>query len=138
VVCVYARGLSRSTCYVYYVKNGRPTEHLNTVRRAIKLLASLYGEARAADFGPLALRSVRQYMIDNPLMHPVTKRELTYARSTINATVGAICRIFSWASSLELVPVTVHQALRTVPGLKKGPHGRPGAQEGPPGARRDC
>ena len=41
-------------------------------------------------------------------------------RGYINKTTNRIRRIFKWGVSKELVPVHVHQALVTLPGLKKG------------------
>lgn len=104
----------------YYVKNGRPTAQMDTVRRAIRLANKLYGQARVVDFGPLALRAVQEHMVKNPVVHPITKQQSAYSRSTINSTCGAVKRMFKWGVSVELIPVAVHQALTTVPGLKKG------------------
>jgi hypothetical protein len=38
----------------YYVKDGRPTSHLHTVRVALRLLRELYGQAPVGQFGPFA------------------------------------------------------------------------------------
>jgi integrase len=104
----------------YYVKDGQQTNQLDTVRRAIRVTRELYGYTPAADFGPLALRAIQQYMVDTPALHPASNRRVRYSRSTINSTCGCIKRIFKWAASYELVPGAVPQALSTVPGLKKG------------------
>lgn len=117
----YARG--------YYVKEGRPTTQMGNVRRALRTLKGLYAHTNAADFGPLALRAVQQHLVKTPGEDPRTGRPLDYARSTINATVDCIRRIFQWAASRELLSVTVYQALATVPGLQKG---RTPAKECPP------
>ena len=53
-------------------------------------------------------------------------------RSEINRRVGRIVRMFKWGVSEELVPPLVYEALRTVPGLRKG---RSGAREKPPVSR---
>ena len=50
-----------------------------------------------------ALRAVREEMVRAGL-----------ARTTINARVHKIRRVFKWASGVELVPVAVYQALLTV------------------------
>lgn len=104
----------------YYVKDGRPTDQMGNVRRAIKMAKDLYGETPAREFGPLALRAVQEHMVTTPAIHPRTKRTIRYSRSTINSTCGCIERIFKWAASHELLPATIPQALATVPGLKKG------------------
>ena len=46
--------------------------------------------------------------------------EAGLARTTVNARVNRIRRVFRWAASLELVPVAVPQGLATVAGLQKG------------------
>jgi len=104
----------------YYIKDGRLTHQMGTVRRAIRLVKELYGHAPATEFGPLALRAVQEHMVKNPGIRPDTGKPRCYSRSTINSTCGAIKRMFRWAASHELIPVAVHQALATVPGLKKG------------------
>jgi hypothetical protein len=79
------------------------------VQSVIKRLRQWYGKTQAVEFGPLALKALRQRMIDEGL-----------SRNAINRHVGRIRRIFRWAASEELLPVTTHQALPTVPGLRKG------------------
>jgi integrase len=93
----------------YYVKSGRTTSHIGTVKRAIGAVRELYGHAPAATFGPLTLRAVQQRLV-----------EMDHSRTTINSTCGAIKRMFKWAASHELVPVATYQALATVPGLRSG------------------
>jgi len=93
----------------YYVKDGRPTGELPIIRRALIIVNELYGRQPAVEFGPLALRAVQQKLIQD-----------RYARKTINHFVAVIRRLFRWATSQELIPVTTYQALTTVPGLKKG------------------
>jgi integrase len=41
-------------------------------------------------------------------------------RSEINRRIGRVVRAFKWAVSEELVPPSVHQALQTVSGLRRG------------------
>lgn len=93
----------------YYRKDGRPTRSLDRVRLAIRLLRTSYGHTLATDFGPLALQAIQ--------------RELSTGhrcRRYCNYLVDAIKRVFKWGASQELLPVTIHQALATVPGLRKG------------------
>jgi len=52
--------------------------------------------------------------------HPKFDKQPSLSRKVINARVRRIVRGFKWAVSEELVPVEVHTALRTVPGLAKG------------------
>lgn len=104
----------------YYVKDGRPTAQMGNVHRALRLLKGLYGHSPAAEFGPLGLRAIQAHMIASPRVDPRTNQARPYTRSTINATTGSIRRVFRWAVSNELLPVTVYQALATVPDLRRG------------------
>lgn len=102
----------------YYVKNGEPTSELEGMRSVVKTLRELYGQTPACEFGPLAMKAVRQHFIDRDL-----------CRTEINKRIGRIKRIFKWAVSEELVPPSVHQGLSTVTGLR---YGRSEARESDP------
>ncbi len=93
----------------YYQKAGRPTRSLANVRRPLALVRQLFGSARAADFGPLALDQVRRHMIS-----------LDWARRHINQAVGTIRRTWKWAAARQLVPLSAYQALMTLDGLRAG------------------
>jgi hypothetical protein len=84
------------------------TELLN-LRDAIRPLREVFGRTQAREFGPLALRTVREKMVAADL-----------SRKTINARINRIRRVFRWAASVELIPVAIVQALETVPGLQRG------------------
>ncbi len=94
----------------YYVKaDGTLTSEIDCYRSAIKPLLELYGLNRAAEFGPKALKLVRQKMV-----------KLGWHRNTINKHIGRIRTIFRWAGENELIPGTVHHGLATVAGLRAG------------------
>jgi integrase len=94
----------------YYVKpDGTQTSEVSNFKRALKVLKEMYAFKEASDFGPLALRAVREKMI-----------ELGWVRSSINKQIGRIKMAFRWAVAEELLSPTVYQALITVPGLKRG------------------
>ncbi len=93
----------------YYRKNGRPTKEPGLLRLSYRLLRERYGHTFARDFGPLALKAVREARIAAGL-----------SRSEINRRVGRIVRAFKWATENELVPPSVHHGLRAISGLKKG------------------
>lgn len=103
---------------VYYQKNGKPTGQLGVVKASLRPVQQLYGRAVAADFGPTALKAVRQSMIDTGL-----------CRNEVNRRVSIVKRMFRWAASEELVPVRIYQALATIDGLRKG---RTEAHDHPP------
>ncbi len=93
----------------HYRKNGEPTSEAYNIRLALRHLIGLYGETRARDFGPRALKAVRQSMIDAGCV-----------RTSINRMVGRMRRMFLWAVAEELLPGTIHQALSALPGLEAG------------------
>jgi integrase len=93
----------------YYVKNGKPTSEPVNIRLALRALRKLYGHTMARDFGPLALKTVRQTIVDSGL-----------CRREVNKRTRHITRAFRWAVENELVPPSVHHGLKAVSGLKKG------------------
>lgn len=95
----------------FYVnpEDGRPSLEMDKLKQSILPLKDLYGTTLAADFGPIALKGVRQRMIDGGL-----------ARTTVNQRVRCIRRVFKWAVSEELVPASVLHALQSVDGLRRG------------------
>jgi integrase len=94
----------------YYSKNGKPTSEFDAIRAALRPLNEWYGTTAAEEFGPLALKVIRQRMVD----------EQGWSRSTLNSNVGRIRRMFKWAASEELVAESTWRALQTVDGLRKG------------------
>jgi integrase len=91
----------------YYSKGKQPD-----IIAGVNAMRGLYGSSPASEIGPKALRDVRGAMLEKGL-----------ARKTINGRIDHIRRMFKWAASHELVPAGVHEALRTVPGLRKGEYG---------------
>jgi integrase len=118
----------------YYVKDGKPTSEQDVTRQALRFVKECYGQALAKDFGPNALKAVRQRMIDHPILRKRKVKDLEtgevrteeyllrqgLARKVINKHVGRIKRMFGWAVEEELLPASVHAALLRVQGLRKG------------------
>ncbi|GAC1474987.1 MAG: site-specific integrase [Isosphaeraceae bacterium] len=102
----------------YYVKDGRPTKEPEDIRYAVRPLRLLYGSTLARDFGPLALKTVRQALINSDL-----------CRNEVNKRVGKIKRAFKWAVSEEMIPSSVDHGLQAVSGLR---HGRADVRESEP------
>ena len=73
-------------------------------RRSVTLRHYARGE-----FGPLCLEAVQQHLVGEGK-----------ARTYVNHLVQVIKQAFKWGVAKELVPVAVHQALATLPGLKQG------------------
>jgi len=103
----------------YYVDaKGNPSTELGAFWYALKPLIDLFAEMPVSEFGPRALKSVRQRMI-----------EYDWCRGYINKQVVRIKGVFRWGAENELIPGPVYHALQAVTGLKKG---RCGARENPP------
>jgi integrase len=93
----------------YYRKDGEPTSQVEQIRHSLCPLRQLYGDTAARDFGPLALKAVRQEFI-----------RAGFCREEINRKTQKIVRLFKWAVANEKVPPSVHHGLKAVEGLKRG------------------
>ena len=79
------------------------------IARSLRPVKERYGHTSAGNFGPLALKAIRQTMV-----------EANLCRNEINKRVRHIIRAFKWAVENELAPPAVFQALKAVPGLRRG------------------
>ncbi len=102
----------------YYRKDGKPTGTILRVKATLRIVTALYGHILAVQFGPLALQAIQHNLVSQ---HK--------SRRYTNYIAEEIKRMFRWGSSQELLPVTIYQALATVPGLRRG---RTEAHECPP------
>jgi len=93
----------------YRDPDGSVSRELDNIRDALRLVKELFALTPAAKFGPRALRTVRQKMIEAGL-----------CRRNINCRIGRIKRVFRWAASEELIPGEVYHALLSVEGLRRG------------------
>lgn len=93
----------------YRMPDGSPGGELGLVRLALRPLKALYGRTAASEFGPLALKAVREQFIKAGQSRPV-----------VNKNVNRIRRVFKWATENELVPPSVFHGLQAVAGLQKG------------------
>jgi integrase len=93
----------------HYVKNGEPTSEQGCIRQALRFVRKLYGTTSAADFGPRALKNVREAMV-----------AVGRSRKSINKDVHRIKRMVRWAVEEELLPPEVYSRLRCVAPLAKG------------------
>ena len=80
----------------YYVKDGKVGSEVACIEAALRPLLKLYAETPAAEFGPNALKLVREEFIRKGLV-----------RGTVNHNVFRIRRMFRWAVENEFLPVTV-------------------------------
>ena len=105
----------REHCRDYYRdRAGKQTSSYSGVMQAIKALRP-YDEVPAKNFGPKTLTLIRD-------------AEIVRGRSRVgcNKLVAAICRVFRWAESQELIPGGATYSLQTVKPLQMG---RSGARE---------
>ncbi|HEX3659751.1 MAG TPA: site-specific integrase [Pirellulales bacterium] len=93
----------------YYSCDGRPTSEYTSMKDAIRPVRDLYARIAVQDFGPLALKAVRQRMVDRGL-----------SRRHINQRINRVRRVFKWGVENELVPSSILHGLQAVAALKQG------------------
>jgi integrase len=93
----------------YRLPSGRPSSEQHCLRAALRPLKALYGHTPAAAFGPLALKAVRERMVESGL-----------CRGTVNKHVHRVKRVFRWAAAEALVPPSAYHGLQAVAGLARG------------------
>jgi hypothetical protein len=93
----------------YYRKGGRETSEVKSLKAVMGPLSDLYGTTPARDFGPSALRAVREQFV-----------AVGWCRAHVNAQVHRLRRIFRWGVEQEMVPGAVLPALGAVQALRKG------------------
>jgi len=93
----------------YRTEDGSESDEIRHLKTVCRYARELYGTTPAIQFGPLALKAVRQKFVDN-----------NWSRKTVNARVERVRRIFKWAVAEELITPTVYQALAAVSGLQRG------------------
>ncbi len=93
----------------YYRKDGKPTSELDSMRNVMRDVKAEFAQLPVSQFGPNALKRVRQRWIDRGL-----------TRVGVNKNQRRVTRIIRWAVAEELAPAAILQAVTAVPGLKKG------------------
>jgi integrase len=104
----------------YYRRpDGSETQEVSGILYALRPLNHLFGSTRATEFGPLALKVVRDLMIRG-YDHPKYGQQPPLSRGVINQRVKRIRRMFRWGVEQEIIPATVLHALQAVRGLQRG------------------
>ncbi len=94
----------------HYVRaNGRPSSELGNHQTVMRFIKKLYADTPAAEFGPMALRVVREQMILQG-----------WCRKSVNRMVGRVKSIFRWATEQELIPGNIYHSLVALAGLRRG------------------
>ena len=87
---------------------GHPAE-LQHFKVALRELRRTYGATQVVDFGPLAMKAVREQFV-----------ALGWSRNYVNDQTGRLKRVFKWGTENELVSGSVYQAISTIAGLRMG------------------
>jgi integrase len=103
----------------YRHADGTPTSQADALRYSLRPLNYLHGESPARDFGPGALKAVRELMVKG-YDHPRYGPQAPLCRTEVNKRVKHVCRLFKWGVSEGLVPASVLWALQAVSPLKRG------------------
>lgn len=103
----------------YHRAHDAKNRNLPSLKQGIRYLSERYSRILASEFGPLALKSVREQMIENDL-----------SRRYVNDLVARIKRIFKWTVGEQLIHTETLQALLAIEGLRNG---RSSARECGPG-----
>jgi len=90
------------------------TKELGSVKDALRGVRELYAAVPAADFGPRALAAVREGMVRKG-----------WSRQYSNRQTGRVIRAFKWAAGEELIPITLHTALKALAPLRAGKSAAP-------------
>jgi len=102
----------------HYVKRGEVTSEVAGYKVLVRQLKELYGNTKAAEFGPKQMKAIRAKMVDADNSRPYINKQMVRLRHLIK-----------WAAAEELIPVEVYHRLSVVPGLRKG---KGDAREVPP------
>ncbi|MBL4885326.1 MAG: hypothetical protein JKY95_12420 [Planctomycetaceae bacterium] len=93
----------------YYVKDGKQTSEVCRVRSVLRMLVEECGDLKTDRFTPKHLEKARNRMLKKDLSRPV-----------INGYVSLIVRTFKFGVVEGCVPAPVWQALKALPGLRRG------------------
>lgn len=93
----------------YVDRKGRPSKQQHRILRALDKLVRLYAECRADQFGPRALRTVRESMV-----------QANWSRNYANHATGCIKKMFRWAVTEELIKPHVYAAVKELPQIPRG------------------
>ncbi len=113
--CELAARYLRYAAGYYRAPDGSESRTVKTIKCALASLLPLYGDQSVESFGPLALKAVRNRII-----------ETGKARKTVNDYVATIKRIVRWGVGEELGVAEGHGSLARGRGVEAGPVGRQG------------
>ncbi len=103
----------------YRRPDGTHTTGVNEYRLALRPVVHLYGHTRAAAFGPLALKAVRDLMVQG-WSHPKHGEQPQLSRGVVNQRIGRVRRVWKWGVENEMLPPALLPGLQAVRGLQRG------------------
>jgi integrase len=104
----------------YYRRaDGTPTSEVDALRHSLRPLNYLHGQTPARDFGPVAVKAVRELMVHG-YDHPKYGTQAALCRTEVNKRVKHLRRLFKWGAAEGLVPAAVLWGLQAVAPLKRG------------------
>ena len=99
----------RDHIITHHAKSPNPDGEPAAYKQALRPVLELYATLPTSDFGPKALKAVRERMIG-----------MGWSRPYINKQVTRIRRVFGWGVSEEIVAPDVAAKLERVEGIRKG------------------
>jgi len=103
----------------YRHPDGSNTGELTALTYSLRALRYLHGATLAKEFGPSALKGVRELFVTG-YEHPKYGPQKPLCRNQVNARTKRIRRVFRWAVENELVPPSTLHGLQAVAPLKRG------------------
>jgi len=103
----------------YRYPDGTSTNEFDDTKYSVRPLRQLYGHTLARDFGPLALKAIRELMVKG-YEHPNYGPQEALSRGVVNQRIGRVRRMFRWGVENEMGPPSVLHGLQAVKGLSKG------------------
>ncbi len=103
----------------YRRPDGTHTSEVGEYRLALRPVVHLYGMTPSVAFGPLALKAVRDVMVQG-WKHPKHGAQPPLSRGVVNQRIGRVRRVWKWGVENELLPSTVLPGLQAVRGLQRG------------------
>jgi hypothetical protein len=97
----------------HYRKDGRPTSEVHLVKHALRHVRALFGHTEANAFGPLAMKAVREKMIEGRTTAD-GKAIRGMCRIVVNRHVGRVRRMTKWGVENKLVATQTWHALQAV------------------------
>ncbi|GAB5407221.1 MAG: site-specific integrase [Aureliella sp.] len=108
-------------CKEHYGQDGR--EYIAS-KHLLRLVAKLYADMRAAEFGPQHFKTIRQKLVDDPTSLRTTKCKQKakdqLSRTYINSMMKKLARMFRWAAAEGVLPPDNYQTIRLIPSLQRG------------------